>query len=212
MRNYSIFDRAVIGLSRGLEAVNGKPEATARENPAERLPDSELDEAQRKHVAGLMRVNHSGEIAAQALYHGQVVTARDEAVKQRLEQSAAEEGDHLIWCQTRVEELGEKTSLLSPLWYWGSFAIGALAGLAGDKWSLGFIKETEDQVVEHLQGHLEQLPVEDQKSRAVIEQMMIDEAHHGNKAVEAGGVPLPLPVKLWMRAASKVMTTLSYRL
>ena len=159
-----------------------------------------------------MRVNHSGEIAAQALYHGQAVTARDEAVKQRLEQSAEEEGDHLTWCQIRVEELGEKTSLLSVFWYWGSFAIGATAGLAGDKWSLGFIKETEDQVIEHLQGHLEQLPLEDQKSRAVIEQMMIDEAHHGDKAVEAGGVPLPLPVKLWMRAASKVMTTLSYRI
>ena len=212
MRNYSIFDRAVIGLSRGLEAVNGKPEATTRKNPAEGLPDFELDEAKRKHVAGLMRVNHSGEIAAQALYHGQAATARDDVVKQRLEQSAAEEGDHLIWCRTRIEELGEKTSLLSPLWYWGSFAIGAAAGLAGDKWSLGFIKETEDQVVEHLQGHLEQLPVEDQKSRAVIEQMMVDEAHHGDKAVEAGGVPLPLPIKLWMRAASKVMTTLSYRL
>lgn len=212
MRNHSIFDRAVIGLSRGLKVASGKPEATTRKNPAEGLPDLELDEAQRKHIAGLMRVNHAGEIAAQALYHGQAVTARDEAVKQRLEQSAAEEGDHLTWCQTRVEELGEKTSLLSPFLYWGSFAIGATAGLAGDKWSLGFIKETEDQVIEHLQGHLEQLPVEDQKSRAVIEQMMIDEAHHGDKAVEAGGVPLPLPVKLWMRAASKVMTTLSYRI
>lgn len=212
MRNYSIFDRALIGLSRGLEAVHGKPETTERKNPAEGLPDFELDEAQRKHIAGLMRVNHSGEVAAQALYHGQAITARDEAVKQRLVQSAEEEGDHLTWCQIRVEELGEKTSLFGPFWYWGSFAIGATAGLAGDKWSLGFIKETEDQVIEHLQGHLEQLPVEDQKSRAVIEQMMIDEAHHGDKAVEAGGVPLPLPIKLWMRAASKVMTTLSYRI
>lgn len=212
MRNYSLFDRALIGLNRGLETVRGAPQKTERASPATGLADADLGEVQRRHVAGLMRVNHAGEIAAQALYHGQGITARDEDVKQRLEQSAAEEGDHLAWCQERVEELGEKTSLLGPFWYWGSFAIGATAGLAGDKWSLGFIKETEDQVIEHLQGHLEQLPLEDQKSRAVLEQMIIDEAHHGDKAVEAGGVPLPQPIKLMMRAVSKVMTTLSYKI
>ncbi len=212
MRNYTVFDQLLIGLSRGLEAAHGRPQTTARANPAAGLTEAAVDEPARKHAAGLMRVNHAGEVAAQALYHGQAVTARDVMVKQHLEQSAAEEGDHLAWCQERVEELGERTSLLGPFWYWGSFAIGATAGLAGDKWSLGFIKETEDQVIEHLQGHLRQLPAEDRKSRAIIEQMMRDEAEHGDKAVAAGGVPLPLPVKLWMRAASKVMTTLSYRI
>ena len=212
MRDYSIFDHVIMGLGRGLNAVHGEPQQTERENPAADIADAELDDRQRRHAAALMRVNHAGEVAAQALYHGQAVTARDEMVKHRLETSAAEEGDHLAWCRERVRELGSDTSLLGPLWYWGSFSIGALAGAAGDKWSLGFIKETEDQVVEHLQGHMQSLPDYDVKSRAIIQQMIADEAHHGDMAVEAGGVPLPLPVKLWMRLTAKVMTTTSYRI
>lgn len=201
-----------MGLGRGLNTVHAEPMQAERANPAAGLPEPELDASQRQHVAALMRVNHAGEVAAQALYHGQAVTAQDELIKQRLETSAVEEGDHLAWCQDRVRELDSNTSILGPVWYWGSFSIGALAGAAGDKWSLGFIKETEDQVIEHLNGHLQSLPDEENKSRVIIQQMMADEAEHGDMAVEAGGVPLPLPVKFWMRLTAKIMTTVSYRI
>ena len=148
-----MIDRVILGFNRGLYTIHGKPQQTERPNPAVTLPEVEMDEKEQQHAAALMRVNHAGEVAAQALYHGQALTARDDEVRQRLEKSAAEEGDHLAWCEERVKDLGSDTSMLGPLWYWGSFSIGAVAGLAGDKWSLGFIKETEDQVIEHLNGH-----------------------------------------------------------
>jgi ubiquinone biosynthesis monooxygenase Coq7 len=210
MRHYSAIDHVLMGVSRSLAAVLGDTGQGSRPSPANPYAEARLSDHERRQVAALMRVNHAGEVAAQALYYGQALSARQIEVRQRLEQSAEEEGDHLAWCRERVETLGSHTSLLGPFWYWGSFSIGAIAGAAGDRWSLGFIKETEDQVIEHLQGHLRKMPRQELKSRAVIEQMMIDEARHGDLAMEAGGVSLPMPVKFWMRMTSRVMTTLSY--
>jgi len=157
-----------------------------------------------------MRVNHSGEVAAQALYQGQALTARLENVREAMERAAVEEIDHLKWCQERLQELGSHTSVLNPLWYAGSFAIGALAGIAGDRWSLGFVAETEKQVVDHLQGHLERLPLEDERSRAILEQMKQDEQHHGQAAADAGGARLPAPFRHLMTLTSRVMTRTAY--
>ena len=157
-----------------------------------------------------MRVNHSGEVAAQALYHGQSITAHDDDVRAAMAESAAEETDHLAWCEDRLAELGGHTSLLNPLWYAGSFAIGALAGIAGDSWSLGFVAETERQVCNHIDDHLERLPDNDQRSRAILEQMRTDEAEHGEKAQRAGGRELPEPVQQLMGTVSKVMTRTAY--
>jgi ubiquinone biosynthesis monooxygenase Coq7 len=157
-----------------------------------------------------MRVNHAGEIAAQGLYQGQALTARRSDVQERMRRSAMEENDHLAWCKERIEALGSRPSLLGPFWYWGSFAIGALAGAAGDKWSLGFVRETERQVVAHLKEHLQRLPEADASSRAVLEQMKADEAHHGQLAGQAGAAELPLPVQRLMGLASKVMTKTAY--
>jgi len=212
MRDFTPMDKVVMVLDQSLRAVFSPQQGTARPNPADEHEEAQLSESERRHVIGLMRVNHAGEIAAQALYNGQAVTARDEHVRERMEESALEETDHLAWCKGRVEELGGHSSYLGPLWYWGSFAIGAMAGAAGDKWSLGFVKETEDQVGEHLQRHLRSLPAQDLKSRAIVEQMAVDEAHHGDKAVNLGAVPLPAPVRAAMKLTSKVMTTLAYRI
>jgi ubiquinone biosynthesis monooxygenase Coq7 len=212
MRQLSGLDQIFNHLERSLRAVHGHHQGTARANPAGNIADTDLNETESRHAAGLMRVNHAGEIAAQALYNGQSLAARSAEVKERMHESALEETDHLAWCKQRVEELGQSTSLLGPIWYWGSFSIGAIAGAAGDKWSLGFIKETEDQVIKHLQEHQQSLPNGDEKSRAIVNQMIIDEAHHGDKAVDLGGVPLPRPVKQLMQLTAKVMTTLSYRI
>ncbi len=212
MRDYTPIDKVVMLLDQSLRTVHGAHQGTARPNPADRCEEAELTDAERRHVIGLMRVNHAGEIAAQALYNGQAVTARDAEVRRRMEASAIEESDHLAWCRGRVSELGGHTSYLGPLWYWGSFAIGVAAGAAGDKWSLGFVKETEDQVGAHLEGHLQSLPARDEKSRAIVRQMAEDEARHGDEAVDLGGVPLPAPVKGLMKLASKVMTTMAYRI
>ena len=212
MRQLSALDQIFNHLDRSLRAVHGQHQGTARPHPASSLTDDDLSETESRHAAGLMRVNHAGEIAAQALYNGQSLTAQSPVVKARMQESAQEEADHLAWCKQRVEELGQSTSLLGPMWYWGSFTIGAIAGATGDKWSLGFIKETEDQVIQHLQEHQQSLPDRDAKSRAIVKQMIIDEAHHGDKAVDLGGVPLPSPVKQLMRLTAKVMTTLSYRI
>ncbi len=157
-----------------------------------------------------MRVNHAGEIAAQALYQGQALTAQLDEVRDTMQQSAQEENDHLAWCESRVHELHEQTSRLAPIWYAGSFAIGALAGIAGDRWSLGFVAETEQQVVEHLERHLDQLPAEDDKSRAIVRQMKQDEAKHGHVAIAAGAAELPEPVRKLMKLISKVMTGTAY--
>ncbi len=212
MRDFTPIDKVVMVFDQSLRAVFSPQQGTARPNPADAVDEAELTASERQHVIGLMRVNHAGEIAAQALYNGQAVTARDEEVRERMEESAREETDHLAWCKGRVEELGGHTSYLGPLWYWGSFAIGAAAGAAGDKWSLGFVKETEDQVGAHLEKHLQSLPKQDEKSRAILRQMAEDEARHGDKAVDLGGVPLPAPIKGLMRLTSKVMTTLAYRI
>ena len=179
-------------------------------DPAVAVADGALDERERRHSAGLMRVNHAGEVAAQALYRGQSLTARDPAVRAMMEEAAREEGDHLTWCRARLEELGAAPSRLDPLWYAGSLAIGAAAGLASDRWSLGFVVETERQVAEHLDGHLALLPAGDCRSRALLRQMRADEQRHAIRAHAAGGVPLPSIVRRAMRTASKVMTRSAY--
>ena len=186
------------------------PAATLRAQPGEDVPEAELADAEKRHAAGLMRVNHAGEICAQALYEGQSLTARNREVQRALEQAAWEETEHLAWTERRIEELGGRKSLLNPLWYAGSFALGAAAGLIGDKWNLGFLAETERQVVSHLEDHLGRLPETDRKSRAILETMRDDEARHATTAVTHGAAELPGPVKLAMRLASRVMTRSAY--
>jgi len=208
-----MLDLLVSGFDQALKTMTGSATGSGRPNPADQLRQGKTDslpDAQRRHVAGLMRVNHSGEVAAQALYQGQALTARLENVREAMEQAAVEEVDHLKWCEGRLQELGSRTSVLNPLWYAGSFAIGALAGIAGDRWSLGFVAETEKQVVNHLQGHLERLPVEDERSRAILEQMKQDELHHGQAAADAGGAQLPAPFRHLMTLTSRVMTRTAY--
>jgi ubiquinone biosynthesis monooxygenase Coq7 len=210
MRHYSPIDQFLIHADTALRTIAGKPLATHRPYPADGIEDCTLNASESKHVAGLMRVNHSGEVSAQALYQGQSITARNEEVREKLQQAALEENDHLVWTENRLKELGERTSLLNPLWYTGSFAIGAFAGALGDKWNLGFLAETEHQVVKHLDEHLGKLPVADERSRAILEQMKVDEARHATTALDHGGAALPLPVKKLMQAMSKVMTRTAY--
>jgi ubiquinone biosynthesis monooxygenase Coq7 len=210
MNQYSTLDYLIINFDQGLRTVFGQPLGTARPNPADKQTDAELSETEKREVIGLMRVNHSGEVSAQALYQGQALTAQSEEVRNNMQQSAWEENDHLIWCQKRVEELGGQTSLLNPIWYVGSFTIGAVAGTVGDKYSLGFVAETEKQVVKHLEEHLLRLPQQEQKSQAILEQMKQDEAHHATMAIKSGGVPLPSTVRWIMGKMSKVMTKTAY--
>jgi len=193
-----------------MRRVFGPPPIAARPSPATTAADGSLSADDRVRAGRLMRVNHTGEVCAQALYHGQSVTARAAPVQEKLEHAADEENDHLAWCAERLQALGSHRSYLDPLWYAGSFAIGAVAGAAGDKWNLGFLAETERQVVAHLNDHLQRLPPADYKSRAVLEQMRIDEATHATTALEAGGAALPWPVPTLMRLASKVMTETAY--
>jgi ubiquinone biosynthesis monooxygenase Coq7 len=208
----SPLDRLIVEFDTALRSVVGGAHA-GRVTPVSPISsNSSLDVAQRKHAAGLMRVNHVGEVCAQALYQSQKLVARDPQIREMLEHSAQEEMDHLAWCETRLKELDSHTSYLNPLWYAGSFAIGLLAGLAGDKWSLGFVAETEKQVESHLENHLEKLPQEDQRSRAIVDQMRIDEIEHGQSALRAGGVALPEPIQKIMQAISKVMTTTAYKI
>ena len=208
-RRLSTLDRLVMAADAALRSV-GAASQPGRPSPANERPDSDLDEGDRRVAASLMRVNHSGEVAAQALYEGQAVTARKSGVRHALRRAAREEQDHLAWCAGRVRELGGTPSVLNPLWYVGSYGIGALAGLAGDARSLGFIAETERQVVEHLAGHLERLPAGDERSRAILEQMRVDEARHGEDAERAGGEPLPPLVRRLMRMTARVMTGTAY--
>lgn len=203
------FDRFLIAADHALRTVFA-PAATLRPVPGQELPDAELSDAEKQHAAGLMRVNHAGEVCAQALYEGQALTARDAGAREALEHAAWEETEHLAWTERRIQELGGRRSLLNPLWYAGSFAIGAAAGLLGDKWNLGFLAETERQVVAHLDGHLERLPAGDDKSRAILEQMKEDEARHATTAVTHGAAELPEPVRLAMKLASRVMTRSAY--
>lgn len=211
-RHYSPLDRLILNFDQALRTVAGRPLVTDRPNPADARAETDLSEAEREESARLMRINHAGEVAAQALYQGQALTARLEEVRGRMELAAREENDHLEWCEQRVRELGGRTSLLNPFWYLGSFAIGATAGAVGDKWSLGFVAETENQVIRHLEEHLRRISPRDDKSRAILEQMKEDEAHHGATAKNAGGADLPAPVRGLMQLMSKVMTTTAYRL
>lgn len=199
------FDDLIIAFDQGLRTVFA-PAHSARATPGDALPDADMDERQRSLAAALMRVNHSGEICAQALYQGQALTARDSSARAALEHAAKEETEHLAWTERRITELGGRKSLLNPLWYAGSFAIGATAGLLGDKWNLGFLAETEHQVVRHLEGHLQRLPEADQKSRAIVAQMRDDEARHAASAQRHGGAELPAPVRAAMQLSSRVMT------
>lgn len=209
-RQFSLFDKLIIEFDKALTTVAGEPETTDRPVPGDALAEADLSEAERKQAAGLMRVNHAGEVSAQALYQGQALTAKLPDVREAMETAAKEENDHLVWCQQRLEALSSHTSVLNPIWYAGSFTLGAIAGKIGDKWSLGFVAETEKQVVEHIDGHLKIISEQDLKSRAVLEQMKIDEAHHGTKALEAGGAPLPTSVTRLMGLVSKLMTRSSY--
>ncbi len=209
-RRYSLADRFLMDLSQGLKTLHGGEQLKHRESPGQDAGNDTLSPRERRHAAGLMRVNHAGEVAAQALYQGQAATARLPEVREAMEEAAREEEDHLAWCEERLAELGEKPSRLGPFWYVGSFAIGAAAGLAGDKWSLGFVAETEKQVCDHLEGHLKKLPEQDQRSRAIVEQMKADEAHHGETARQAGGANLPRPIRDVMKLASRVMTRTAY--
>ena len=212
MRNYNPLDQLIINADTALRTLFGEPVLTGREYPANDIADANFSAEEKKHIAGMMRVNHSGEVSAQALYQGQSLTSRNQEVKEKLQQAALEENDHLDWTKNRLHELDSHTSLLNPLWYGGSFAIGAFAGAIGDKWNLGFLAETEYQVVEHLESHLNKLPGGDLRSRAILEQMKIDELKHATTAVEHGGAELPPPVKTLMQAMSKVMTGTAYYL
>jgi len=203
-------DRLIVEFDKGLRTLFSQAHS-ARPCPDANVADAPMDEAEKKHAAALMRVNHSGEICAQALYQGQALTARDPLVQQKLLQAAQEETEHLAWTSKRVHELGGHLSVFNPLWYTGSLALGAFAGVLGDKWNLGFLAETERQVGHHLQSHLEKLPVQDEKSRAIVAQMYTDEVGHSDMAVELGGAELPQPVQAAMKLSGKMMTTLVYR-
>jgi ubiquinone biosynthesis monooxygenase Coq7 len=203
-------DRLIAEFDRALRTVSGVALAS-RGSPGDAAPEVELSAQDRTHAAALMRVNHVGEVCAQALYQGQALTARDPNARRALERAASEEEDHLAWSAQRVAELGGRTSLLNPLWYAGAFAIGTVAGALGDRWNLGFLAETERQVEEHLSGHLARLPQEDARTRAVVEAMRADEARHRETAVELGAAELPRPVKRAMRFAAGLMTRIAYR-
>ena len=211
-RHYTTLDRIIASVDDALRLSTGEAPAPQRENPAGDLAAPELDEQQRRHVAGLMRINHTGEICAQALYAGQAATARNDATRDAMQSAADEEIDHLSWCEDRLKELDSRPSLLNPLWYAGSFAIGAVAGIAGDDWSLGFVKETENQVEAHLQDHLERLPEGDARSQAILDQMKVDEAKHAEMAQDAGARDLPEPIRRAMALTAGIMKTLAYRL
>jgi len=205
-------DRLIIEFDTALKSISGGAHAQRSMPINEDLGKTTLSETERAHTAGLMRVNHVGEVCAQALYQSQKLLARDSHIQEMLNHSAQEEMDHLAWCEARVKELGSHTSYLNPFWYAGSFAIGLIAGLAGDKWSLGFVAETEKQVENHLQSHLETLPENDQQSRAIVQQMRLDEIEHGKDAIDAGGVVLPPVIQKLMEASSKLMTSTAYKI
>lgn len=211
IRYYTPVDAALINLDQAIRTLFGRPATTGRARPtADGAPIADLQPAEQLLAARLMRVNHAGEVCAQALYQGQALTARLDAVRDRMEKASDEENDHLAWCEVRLKELDSRPSVLNPLFYAGALAIGALAGKVGDRWSLGFVAETEYQVVRHLDSHLERLPAQDRSSRAILEQMKEDEARHATNAVVAGGTRLPLPIRLLMKGASKVMTQTTY--
>ena len=209
-RSLTPLDRLLAGVNNALRTVSTPAGRPARPYPAADVDESELDDRKRAHAAGLMRVNHSGEVAAQGLYQGHAAVARDPSIEAQMQRAANEEFDHLAWCEERLAELGESPSRLSPLWYAGAFAIGAASGALGDRWSLGFIAETEKQVCEHLESHFDRLPPEDDRSRAIVERMHEEEAEHGENAIEAGAAELPEPVKDLMKLTARIMTRTAY--
>jgi 3-demethoxyubiquinol 3-hydroxylase len=212
MRQLTAIDQFITQADHVLRTLSGGQQASERPSPAKTIQASDLSADQTRHAAGLMRVNHAGEVCAQALYQGQALTAKLPHVRAEMEQAATEEVDHLVWCQERIAALGSHTSLLNPVWYGLSFAIGAGAGLVSDKVSLGFVAATEEQVCQHLAKHLEELPAQDEKSRAVVAEMLRDEARHADMALSAGGYNFPAPVKGLMTLVSKAMTKTSYRI
>ena len=209
MRHYTGIDKFINSFDQALRSLVPGTTSAQRENPG-KVAETQLAVSEARHVAGLMRVNHSGEVCAQALYHGQALTAKLPNVRHEMEQAAVEEQDHLAWCEDRLKELDSHTSLLNPVWYGLSFGMGALAGIAGDKYSLGFVAETERQVSLHLEDHIKQLPAQDDRSRKILVQMNEDELQHRDTALNAGGVDLPAPVRITMTAISKLMTKTSY--
>lgn len=217
-KSLSAIDKLVLNLDRVVRTLSSQSISPVRKTPGSKATNSpttqayKLNETEKKHIGGLMRINHTGEVCAQALYQGQALTARDEKTRDSMQVSAIEEEDHLAWCEERLTELNSRPSYLNPLFYGLSFGIGTLAGLAGDKWSLGFIAATEDQVCKHLRDHLTQIPEHDKKSRAILTQMLSDEEHHGQKALEEGGVEFSEGNKKIMTAISTVMTKATYTL
>jgi ubiquinone biosynthesis monooxygenase Coq7 len=211
MRNPRIFDPFIIHVDAALRTLASPSQRFGvRKSPAEGIPESAMSLTEKQHVAGLMRVNHAGEVCAQALYQGQALTARLNTVKEQMAHAAAEEIDHLAWCEARLSELNSHPSLFNPLWYAGSFFLGALAGLVGDQWSLGFVAETERQVTAHLTHHLARLPPHDEKTKAILLRMKMDETAHADLAVTAGARALPVLIKNLMYGISKLLTTSSY--
>lgn len=208
-RQYSLIDNLCLNLDQVTRALFNNPKTSLRPYPTQ-SDNIVLSVDQAKHSAGLMRINHTGEICAQALYHGQSFVSRQASTREKLQQAAIEEGDHLAWCDQRLKELGSHTSYLNPFWYFGSLLIGLAAGLAGDRWSLGFVAETENQVIEHLKNHLNQLPEADIKSQQILQQMERDEAKHRQEAMELGGVTLPTVIKKCMKQISKLMVKTTY--
>ena len=211
-RELTPLDRLLAGANNALRTIAAPAGRPARISPAANITDRELSDEQKTHAAGLMRVNHAGEVAAQGLYQGHAAVARDAATEEQMQRAADEEFDHLAWCEQRLAELDAGPSRLSPVWYAGAFAIGAASGVLGDRWSLGFIAETEKQVCAHLDSHHERLPEDDVKSRAIVEKMRAEEEEHGENAIEAGAVPLPDPIQRLMQLTAKVMTRTAYRL
>lgn len=205
----TLFDTCITEFDRGLRTLFAKP-SSVREHPDVDTPEADLSKAEKQQAASLMRVNHTGEVCAQALYSGQVITSRDKTVTAALQKAALEETEHLAWCESRIKTLGGRTSVLNPVFYAGSFSMGVVAGALGDKWNLGFLAETEKQVGEHLARHLDVLPEQDLKTRKIISQMQTDEANHAEQAWDHGAAPLPAPVKLLMSNVSKLMTKASY--
>lgn len=209
-RRYSFIDNFCLSLDQALRTLNHHPASTGKPYPAENSDEPVLTEKHRQHAAGLMRVNHAGEICAQALYHGQACVSTSPFIKEKMQQAAIEEGDHLLWCQKRLNELNSHTSYLNPLWYAGSFLIGTFAGMIGDRWSLGFVAETERQVIKHLENHLQLLPVMDKRSYLVLQQMEKDEARHREDAIGAGAEELPSLIKKIMSLVSRIMVKTAY--
>jgi ubiquinone biosynthesis monooxygenase Coq7 len=211
-RRLSLFDKLITEADSVMRTITNRGNHPGRPSPSEGHTDSELSEQDRKHVAGLMRVNHTGEVCAQALYQGQALTAKLPTVRDEMQQAAQEEVDHLVWCEERLRELDSRPSYLNPAWYGMSFAMGAIAGAIGDKVSLGFVAATEERVCDHLRDHLKQIPDADRKSQLILQQMLEDEQRHGENALEAGGTDFPRPVKDVMSTVSQVMTRTSYRI